>query len=57
MQIGNKIFNLNSNIDLIILSVFVRMCSIILNRNVEIDELPDLYESNDACRLEMETIL
>ena len=57
MLIGEYYFDTQQHIDLSILKAMATICSIVLGRNVDIVELPDLYKHDYTCRLEMTYVL
>ena len=57
MAIGGYYFNPQIHVDLAILKAMAAICSIVLNKNVTIDELPYLYEHDYTCRLEITYVL
>jgi hypothetical protein len=57
MAIGGYTFDPQVRIDYAILQGMTAICAIILGREVDIDELPHLYETDYTCRLEMTYVL
>lgn len=57
MAIGGHYFDPKINIDCSILRAMAMICAIVLGRDVEIDELPYLYEHDYTCRLEITYVL
>lgn len=57
MAIGGYYLDPQIRIDHAILQAMANICAIILGRNVNINELPYLYETDYTCRLEMAYVL
>lgn len=57
MAIGGYYFDPQARIDNAILKAMTVICAAILDREVDIHELPYLYENNYTCRLEMTYVL
>ena len=57
MAIGECYFDPKIRIDLAILRAMAAICAIVLGRDVNIEELPYLYEHDYTCRLEMTYVL
>lgn len=57
MAIAGYYFDPQISIDLSILSAMATICSIVLGKEVDINELPYLYEHNYTCRLEIESVI
>lgn len=57
MSIAGCYFDPQIRIDFAILQAMTIVCSIVLGRNVEIAELPYLYEHDYTCRLEMTYVI
>lgn len=57
MAIGGHYFDPQIHIDLSILRAMAAICSIALSREVNIDELPYLYEHDYTCRLEIAYVI
>ena len=57
MAIGGQYFDPKTHIDFSILRAMAAICSIVLKREVKIEELPYLYEHDYTCRLEMAYVI
>ena len=57
MAIGGYYFDPQLRIDLAILRAMVTICSIVLGREVGVEELPYLYEHDYTCRLEIAHVI
>ena len=57
MAIGGQYFDPSNNIDCKILKAMAAICSIVLGRKVDTDELPYLYEHDYTCRLEITNVI
>lgn len=57
MAIGGYYFDPQVRIDMSILRAMACLCSIVLGREVSVDELPYLYEHDYTCRLEITYVL
>lgn len=57
MAIGDHYFDMSIRLDYSILQAMACICSIVLGRKVDIDELAYLYEHDYTCRLEMTYVL
>lgn len=57
MAIGGYYFDPQMHIDLSILRAMAAICSMVLGREVSIEELPYLYEHDYTCRCEMVYVL
>jgi len=57
MAIGGYYFDPQVHIDFSILRAMAAICSMVLGREVNIEELPYLYEHDYTCRLEMTYVI